>query len=262
MNQVTVVDDMNKQIIEIEQTQKMCALLMKTPHYAKMGQEGIYAVVAKAKAVGIDPIEALNGALYYVQGKVGMASEMMARLVRQSEHSITKDSKSTTTCCILNGKRKDTGDTWSVSFSIDDAKRAGIYKDNGPWAKYPDVMCYNRAMSKLFRQLFPDLGKGAGYTLDELKEIAASNSVVEAPVTVEVLPDIISQDQAIELKQLLASCDPGYQTQVLTSLKNGIEQLPSHLYERLKNAALKKAEEYQESVSIEPTVSVFEESYA
>lgn len=277
MNQVAVVDDMNKQMIEIEQTQKMCALLMKTPHYAKMGQEGIYAVVAKAKAVGIDPIEALNGALYYVNGRVGMSSEMMNRLARCGGHSITKNSNSTNSCCILTGKRRDTGDTWTVGFSIEDAKRAGIYKDSGTWAKYPDVMCYNRAMAKLFRQLFPDLCKGAGYTLDELKEIEASDLrkgagytshepkeieaidlPVETSVTVEVTPDIVSQDQAAELKQLLASCDPGYQTQVLTSLKNGIEQLPSRLYERLKNAALKKAEEYQESISIEPTVSVFE----
>src|SRR5271156_4535850 len=116
-------------VVEIENTRKVCDILMRTPHYAKMGQEGIYAVVAKAKSLGMDPIEALNGGLYYVQGKVGMSAETMGARMRSSGHSITKDPKSTPTNCILNGKRGDNGDTWQVSFSIEDAKKAGIYSE-------------------------------------------------------------------------------------------------------------------------------------
>lgn len=149
--------------------------LMQTPHYAKLGQEGIFAIVQKAKSLNINPLDALNGALYFTAGRVGMSAEMMNTLIRSHGHSITKDTKSNDTICILHGKRADNGDTWTESFSIEDAKRAGIYKDATPWGKYPRNMCFNRALSNLARQLFPDVIKGC-YEIDELKSFA------EAPV--------------------------------------------------------------------------------
>ena len=124
-------------ITEIQSTEKMCEMLMKSKHYQKMGQDGIYAIIAKAKSLNINPLEALNGGLYYVQGKVGMSSEMMASLIRQSGHSIVKDQKSNDDCCILHGKRADNGDTWTISFSVANAKQAGLFKNM--YEKYPSV---------------------------------------------------------------------------------------------------------------------------
>ena len=130
---------------EIEHTENMCRALLKSPFYSKMGPEGIYAIVAKAKSMGINPIEALNGGFYYVRGKVEMTSFMMNDLIRRNNHSISKDKRSDDTICILHGKRSDNGDTWTESFSIDDAKRAGIYQNQ--WLKYPKDMLFARALS-------------------------------------------------------------------------------------------------------------------
>lgn len=142
---------------EFNQTKELCLELLKTKHYQNMGEAGIFAIVQKASSLGINPLEALNGGMYFVQGKVEMQSILMAKLIRAKGHSITLDKNSNNDICILHGKRKDNGDTWKVSFSLEDAKRAGIYKQGGPWSKYPDTMCYNRALSKLARQLFPDV---------------------------------------------------------------------------------------------------------
>ena len=153
MNEVAIrQNNFDVALNDIESTQKVCEKLMKTPHYSKLGQDGIYAVVAKAKSLNINPVEALNGGLYYVQGKVGMSAEMMAALIRQAGHSITKDPKSNESIVILHGRRADNGDTWMTSFSLDDAKRAGLLKNI--YDKYPGIMLYNRAMSMLARQLF------------------------------------------------------------------------------------------------------------
>lgn len=238
-------------ITELENQKKMCEMLLKTPHYAKMGAEGIYAVLAKAKSLDIDPFDALNGALYFVKGRVGMSTEAMAARVRAAGHSITKDPASTNTKCILRGKRADNGDSWATEFSIEDAKRAGIYQDNGPWAKYPDVMCYNRAMSKMFRQMTPDLSKGAGYDMDELREIAGKPSNYIEVIPQEVPPvDLISSEEANDLGQILSECDPLYVDRVWTALKKSpekiekLEQLTKPLYERIKAAAIKNREEF------------------
>lgn len=246
---LAIKDDMSNAIVAVENTRKVCEMLMKQPHYAKLGPDGVYAVVAKARSLEIDPIDALNGALYYVNGRVGMSTEAMAARMRAAGHSITMDERSTPTHCILRGKRSDTGDMWTTSFSIDDAKRAGIYNDRGPWGKYPDVMCYNRAMSKMFRQLTPDLSRGAGYTIEELREIPVETPAPQQEAIVEA-PSVITEEQASELIAIFEQCDPAYIEKVWNTLRKppiGIEdiaQLPAHLFERIKMAGVKNREEF------------------
>lgn len=180
MNDLIKSEDM---LADIQNTQKMCAALLQSPHYKKIGPEGIYAIVEKAKSIGVNPLDALNGGMYYVQGKVELNAMMMNDLIRQHGHSITKSGKSTPQECILHGKRKDNGDTWVASFSIEEAKRAGIYR--GPWIRYPQDMLFARALSRLARQLFPDVIKGcyiqgeidvsASYPTEEKEEIEKIN---------------------------------------------------------------------------------------
>jgi hypothetical protein len=249
-----------RHITDIENTQKLCLSLLKTPHYSKMGSEGIFAIVSKAKSLGMDLMEALNGGLYYVQGKVGMPAETMASLIRQKGHSIVKDPKSNHEVCILHGRRGDNGDTWTISFSMEDAKRAGLAKNM--YDKYPSTMLYCRALSFLARQLFPDIIRGAGYTYDELKEISANSSNV---MVSEEKVEFISSEQAAELRKIFLQCDPLYVEQVMIHLKNSsteidqLEDIPVTLFDRIMNAALKKQLEYQsvrsakeESYQVEP----------
>ena len=252
MNQLqTIPDEINRHITELQSTQKMCEILLKTPHYAKLGQDGVFAVVSKARSLNIDPIYALNGGLYYLQGKVGMPAEAMAALIREKRHSITKDAKSNEQVCILHGRRADNGDTWTCSFSIEDARRAGLLKNS--YEKYPSAMLYNRAMSFLARQLFPDIIKGAGYTMDELKEIATSQIIESAHQEKEeqIAIELISSDQIKELEGIFSQCDPIYVEKVMDHLQkseakiSSIEEIPRNLYERIKNAATKNRDKYQ-----------------
>ena len=179
----------------LEQTQKLCQALMQSPHYQKMGKEGIFAIVQKSKAVGVDPLDALNGGMYYVQGKVEMTSTMMNDLIRRQGHSITKDKTSNAEICILHGKRKDNNDTWCENFSIEDAKQAGIYRNQ--WLKYPKDMLFARALSRLARQLFPDVIKGC-YVEEEIKQ--AYEAKLESPplVTEEVVMTVDEMRETIE----------------------------------------------------------------
>ncbi len=185
---------------DIDQTQSAVKKLLQTKHYQAMGEAGIFAIIQKAKSLNINPVDALGGGLYFTNGKVGMSAEMMNTLIRRHGHSITKDQKSNDVICILHGKRADNGDTWTESFSIEDAKRAGIYNDKTPWGKYPRNMCFNRALSNLARQLFPDVIKGC-YEIDELKSFAESpmsfsKAAYEAEIEVkESAPELSEQDK-------------------------------------------------------------------
>lgn len=249
-NQIAIREEMSFDLVlkDIETMQSMCASLMKSKHYQSMGEAGLFAIVQKAKTLNIHPLEALNGGLYYVQGKVGMSSELMASLIRQAGHSIIKDPKSDNTICILHGKRADNGDTWTCSFSLDDAKRAGLLKNM--FEKYPSVMLYNRSMSMLARQLFPDVIKGAGYTLDELKEIKENNpQTLKVEEIEEIKEEKISLEQVEEISNVLSMCDTKYVVKVWDSLKksgiNSYEEIPISLFNRLLTAAVKNKTEYQ-----------------
>ncbi len=143
-------------ISELSNTQQLCSMLMKTSHYSKMGPEGVFAVVETAKSLGVDPRQALGGGLYYVRGKVEMSARMMNALIRSRRHSVTRDKKSDDTICILHGKRSDNGDTWTESFSIQEAQKAGLTK-NPVWQNFTRDMLFARALSRLARQLFPDI---------------------------------------------------------------------------------------------------------
>lgn len=181
-----VASNQNNMLAELKNTHELCNMLMKTPHYQKMGAEGIFAVVETAKSLGVDPRLALGGGLYYVRGKVEMSARMMSSLIRSRKHSITKDSKSNDQLCILHGKRSDTGDCWTESFSIEEAKRAGLVRANTPWINFPRDMLFARALSRLARQLFSDI-IGNCYVEGE---IALDPNIKENGKTVELEPEL------------------------------------------------------------------------
>lgn len=253
--QALQVVDFQQSLVALESTQKLCHALIKTPHYARMGQEGIFAIVAKARSLSIDPLDALNGGLYCVQGRVEMSAQMMNQLIRMHGHSVTKDSKSDDSICILHGKRADTNDTWTESFSINEAKRAGIYSEKSAWGKYPRDMLFARALSRLARQLFPDVIKGC-YVEGELSAALATENVPGQPIndnkenkTLEIKETLITQKEIEELEEMFALI-PEYRTQVLTFLKNSfqvdsLDKLPSKLYDRVRSGAVKKLAELE-----------------
>lgn len=256
-------DDFSAQLAEFDKIQDTCKKLLQTKHYQQLGESGVHAIMARAKALGIHPFEALNGGFIVVQGKVGLSTEMMAALVRQRGHSVQKDPKSTSECVILHGRRADNGDVWTCSFSKDDAIAAGLW-NSATWKKYPQVMLYNRCMSMLFRQLFPDLSLGAGYVEDELREITKTgdyqNQVPLMEADVEIKETVKKQEQIShilplenrlvnEFVNILENCSPEYQQEVAKFLLiQGIvnyANIPLPTYDKLMKRSQQAAEDYK-----------------
>tara|TARA_R110000868_G_scaffold138595_2_gene352815 strand:- start:197 stop:982 length:786 start_codon:yes stop_codon:yes gene_type:complete len=259
-NELVVKDEISFDAVlaDIDTMKKMAQKLMQSKHFQTMGEDGIFAIIQRAKSLGIHPLEALNGSLFYVNGKVGMSTEMMASLIRQKGHSVSKDPKSDNSICILHGKRADTGDTWTVRFSMEDAKRAGI--DKHMYQKYPGVMIYNRSMSMLARQLFPDVIKGAGYTMDELKEISANKGL--QTVEAEIVEEMASVEAIHELLHMIGRTPSDYQNKVIDFLnKHGLveDKIPLGLYNQTHERVSKKLEEMQEELKKETQEEVASE---
>lgn len=239
-------DEFDLAIQDLEKTKKICQKLMQTPHYAKLGEVGVFTIIQKAKSMGLNVLDALNGSMYIVNGKVELAANTMNYLIRAKGHSISKDPKSDRNICILNGKRIDNGDMWTSTFSIDDAKKAGIFKNT--WEKFPEDMLFSRALTRLARQLFPDVIKGCYVE----GEISSSSHITHQNFTEDLkiehldVKELISNEN-IDILMSLLNTDEKYKDQVLKRISelgySEINEIPSKMYETILNAARDKFRE-------------------
>lgn len=135
--------------------------------YRSMGKEaGVMMILLAAREYGIPPAMALNGGLKLINGNVEMSARIMESLIRRAGHKI-KIGVLDPEKCTVYGYRKDNGDTQWASFTIEEAKQAGLVKEGGGWKKFPMDMLYARALSRLARRLFADV-IGVGYVQGEI----------------------------------------------------------------------------------------------
>ena len=97
--------------------------------------------------------------------------------------------------------RSDTGETRSYTFTVDDAKTAGLWKKVGPWTNYPGRMLMFRARSWVLRDLFGDVLKGMrpGEELRDTEDLKkAEGMTVSDPVgKVKTPKPIIDEDKPL-----------------------------------------------------------------
>ena len=145
--------------------------------------------------VGLPPMTSLQR-IIVINGKPTLDAQGMAALIRGAGHSITGDATDTEATAI--GKRLDNGDTMTVTFTIADAKRANLVK-NGPWTQYPSSMLWARAVSKLARELFPDVLMGMSYVPEEMGEVAGVEVPVVKPAPVPDIEILVVNDDTGEI---------------------------------------------------------------
>ena len=160
----------NEQIAYIASTEVV-------PKHLRGHPQKMLAVILKGRSLGFDDIQSLD-AINFIDGKATLSAEAMVALVRQKGHSIVIDQRPGESATVT-GKRKDSGDEWSITWTMEMAKQAGLIgKDN--WKRYPDTMLTWRAISQVCRFLFPDVLRGVSYTEDEALEASERNHVTEA----------------------------------------------------------------------------------
>jgi hypothetical protein len=99
---------------------------------------GAFAIVQYGSELGIGPMTSLQ-TMAIIQGKVCMGAQMMLSLAMKSGVTM-KITKDTDTECHIHFQRGAL--EYDSSFSIDEAKKAGIYRDQSGWTKYPRDMLY------------------------------------------------------------------------------------------------------------------------
>lgn len=120
--------------------------------------------------LGLKPLQALSN-IAVVNGRAALWGDAVIALVRSSsvcEYVVETDDGRTATC---RAKRKGEPEH-VVTFSMEDAKLAGLAGKQGPWTQYPKRMRQMRARAFALRDVFPDVLRGMPIA-EEVQDIPA-----------------------------------------------------------------------------------------
>jgi hypothetical protein len=137
----------------------------------------VLVAVQMGSECGMKPLQAIQN-IAVINGRPTVWGDAMLALVRSSgllkqiSETVTDDG-AIATCAVI---RKGDPQAVSRSFSLDDAKKAGLLGKQGPWQQYTSRMLQLRARSFALRDVFPDVLAGL-YMREEAMDIPQERDV-------------------------------------------------------------------------------------
>jgi len=127
----------------------------------------IVAAILYGDELGLGPMQAL-AKISVIEGKPTLSAEAQRALVLAAGHELWIE-EATTTKVTVAGRRSGSDRVSSVTWTLDDAKRAGIAGRQN-WRTYPRQMLTARATAELARTIFADVVGGLAAT-EELEDV-------------------------------------------------------------------------------------------
>jgi hypothetical protein len=134
--------------------------------------EDVLVAVQWGRELGLAPLQALQN-IACINGKPSVYGDAAMALVQASsvcenieEYFEGEGSPNPVAVCVAKRKGRT---PVTVRFSVEDAKRAGLWGKTGPWQAYPKRMMQMRARGFALRDAFPDVLKGL-ITVEEAQD--------------------------------------------------------------------------------------------
>ena len=134
--------------------------------------EAAFAILAKGHELGLKPMQSFD-LICVIKGKPSLSAAGMRALclARRDVCEYFRNVETTTTKSTFETKRRGDPQPVELTFTIEEAKRAGLVRPDSNWSKWPERMLEARASSALARLVYPDLVGGV-YTPEEIQEFA------------------------------------------------------------------------------------------
>lgn len=138
--------------------------------------ENIMIAVQMGSEIGLAPMQAIQN-IAVVNGRPAVWGDALPALCKMHpawmgmKEEVTGEGDAMKAVCEVHRK----GDHPTIrEFSVDDAKRAGLWGKAGPWQQYPKRMLQMRARGFALRDAFPDALKGL-ISAEEAQDIPADS---------------------------------------------------------------------------------------
>ncbi len=149
------------------------------PEALQKSPADILATIMAGAELGLAPMQSIR-AIVLIKGKPTLSADAMGALVKSRPDvcEYLRIVETTPTRATYETKRKGEPKPTTMSFTIEDAARAGLVTTGGMYQKYPAQMLRARCQSGICRAVYPDLLLGV-YDQDELD---AAIDVTPSPV--------------------------------------------------------------------------------
>ena len=127
--------------------------------HAHRNPADVLFVISVGESLGLNAATALMN-IYNVNGMPTMKADLKLALAKRHPEYAGCEIDANTERCIVKMKRRNengTEESITSTFTIEDAKRAGLFPKKDNWRMYPQRMLKARAISYAVNDLFPDI---------------------------------------------------------------------------------------------------------
>lgn len=163
-------DRVTSWIERVEPTARLAESIANTefvPAALRGKPAAITAAILYGGELGLGPMQSLQS-IDVIDGRPAVSAEMGRSLAFAAGHEIYIE-ETTTQRCIARGRRSGSREWVNITWTMDDAKRAGL-DGRQNWRRHPRRMLQARATSELCHLLFSDAIGGMPFTLEELHD--------------------------------------------------------------------------------------------
>lgn len=146
-------------------------------------QHQAMAIIQTGVELGLAPMQSLRS-MSFVKGRLVMSVQLQLALARQRGVKVVKIDEKDGSCAVFLERQ---GESVTCAYTLQDARKAGLVKQDGNWDKYPKQMLRWRALGDALRLLAPDLVMGL------LSQEEAENIIAE-PAALSQEPEVGPED--------------------------------------------------------------------
>ncbi len=196
--------------VTLDEAMRFSDMLAKSQMVPKAYQgkpEDVLVAIQWGRELGLAPLQALQN-IACINGKPSVYGDAAMALVQASavcddieEYFENEGSPNPVAVCVA--KRKGRSPV-TVKFSVEDAKRAGLWGKQGPWSAYPKRMMQMRARGFALRDAFPDVLKGL-ITVEEAQDFPGQpeKDITPAKATRNPLDALPRPEPIVALPEIL-----------------------------------------------------------
>lgn len=150
----------------------------------------ILTAVLMGAELGLAPLQAMQN-IATINGRPSIWGDAMLALVKNSpefvsikEEYVGEADDLTAVCTVKRRSADGSIHEHVATFSMEDARKAGLLGKQGPWTQYPKRMLQMRARGYALRDMFPDVLKGLR-TTEEVRDMPPEKDMGEVEEVAE-----------------------------------------------------------------------------
>ena len=178
----------------VEQIEMLAKIISRSdlaPKDYRGKPENTMVAIMMGQEIGVSPMQAVQG-IAVINGRPSVWGDLLLALCRAHpqcqgiDESLEYDNAGNVIAAVCKARRNN--HTQERRFSVEDAKRAGLWTKDGPWKQYPNRMLQMRARGFCLRDVFADALRGLSCA-EEQADFAVESEPTQRPAAVVAITD-------------------------------------------------------------------------